>query len=151
MKKIIVYLFMITASFSLNGCYDLDTYPGDSLGEALFWKTEDHVKQALMGVYQHMRNNDAYGRQFMCDLLGDVAYGYSLYHTFQLGTHTDRTENIANRWQAIYEGVQRANGFIGQVSTLDFLSDEARAEYVAEAKFLRALYYFTLLDLFGGV
>jgi tetratricopeptide (TPR) repeat protein len=141
---------MIAAGFTLNGCYDLDTYPGSSLGEALFWKTEEHVHQALMGVYQLMRNNNAYGRQFMFDHLGDIAYGFDEYN-FQYGTHTDRTGDIANKWQTMYEGVQRANGFIGQVSQLEFLSDEAKAEYVAEAKFLRALYYFTLLDLFGGV
>jgi tetratricopeptide (TPR) repeat protein len=154
MKKMIVYLFMIAAGFSLSGCYDLDTYPGDSLGEALFWKTEDHVKQALMGVYQLMRDDNAYGKQFFFDDIGNIGYGYSTgggFHAFQLGTYTDRTEHVANKWQTMYEGVQRANGFIGQVAGLDFLSNEAKAEYVTEAKFLRALYYFTLLDIFGGV
>jgi tetratricopeptide (TPR) repeat protein len=150
MKKIIVYIFMITAGFSLNGCYDLDTYPGDTLGESLFWKTEDHVKQALVGVYQLMRQDNAYGRQFVFDHMGDIAYGYDLWN-LQYGNYTDRTGDIQNKWQTMYEGVQRANGFIRQVSGLDFLSDEAKTEYVAEAKFLRALYYFTLLDLFGGV
>jgi tetratricopeptide (TPR) repeat protein len=142
---------MIAAGFSLNGCYDLDTYPGNELGEGLFWKTEEHVHQALMGVYQLMRNDNAYGKQFLFDHLGDIAYGYDQYPNFPLGTHTDRTGDIQSKWQTMYEGIQRANGFIGQVSGLEFLSDEAKAEYVAEAKFLRALYYFTLLDLFGGV
>jgi hypothetical protein len=150
MKKIIVYIFIITAGFSLNGCYDLDTYPGDSLGEGLFWKTETHVEQALMGVYQQMRNENAYGQYFVFDHLGDIAYGYDWYN-LPYGTYTDRSAEISGKWQGLYEGVQRANGFIRQVAGLDFLSDGAKAEYVAEARFLRALFYFGLLDLYGGV
>jgi hypothetical protein len=148
MKKILIYI--IIAGFSLNGCYDLDTYPGNDLGEGLFWKTEDHVKQALMGICQLMRNDNAYGQQFVFDHLGDIAYGYDWYN-FPYGAYTDRAGEIQGRWQTMYEGIQRANGFIGQVSGLDFLSGDAKADYVAEAKFLRALYYFGLWELFGGV
>jgi tetratricopeptide (TPR) repeat protein len=151
MKKRIVYLLITVAGFSLNGCYDLDTYPGDTLGEALFWKTEDHVKQALMGVYQVLRQDNAFGMQFACDHYGDIAYVYDLSQAITYGTYTDRTGEVQGKWQTLYEGVQRANGFIRQVPELSFLSDEAKAEYIAEARFLRALYYFTLLDIFGGV
>ncbi|MDR0395377.1 MAG: RagB/SusD family nutrient uptake outer membrane protein [Tannerella sp.] len=151
MKKILIYIFIITAGSSLNGCYSLDTYPGDNLGEGLFWKTEDHVKQALMGVYQLMRNNNAYGMQFAFDHYADIAYVYDLGQAIAYGTYTDRTGEVQGKWQTMYEGIQRANSFIGQIPKLAFLSDDAKAEYIAEARFLRALYYFTLLDLFGGV
>ncbi|MDR0714972.1 MAG: RagB/SusD family nutrient uptake outer membrane protein [Bacteroidales bacterium] len=151
MKKIIIYLFIITAGCSLNGCYDLNTYPGNELDVSRFWKTENHVHQALMGVYQLMRNDNAYGKQFLFDHLGDIACGYNQYSSFPLGTYTDRTGDIERKWQTLYEGIHRANGFIRQVPGLDFLSNETKEEYVAEAKFLRALYYFTLLDIFGGV
>lgn len=48
MKKIIIYLSIVTAVFNLNSCYDLDTYPGDKLGESLFWQNEEHAKQIVL-------------------------------------------------------------------------------------------------------
>ena len=150
MKKIIIFLVVI-AGFSLNSCYDLDTYPGDTLSESLFWKTEAHVKQGMMGVYAIMKHENCYGKQFLFDHLGDIAYGYDQYPEFPYGTYTDRTGNVSSKWQTTYEGVQRANGVIRQVMAMTNIDESVKAEAIAEAKFMRALYYFTLLDLFGGV
>lgn len=141
---------IFAASLTLNGCYDLDTYPGNKLGESLFWKNEEHVKQGLMGIYGMMKNNNAYGYQFLFDHLADLAYGYDYYMMF-LGTYSDRSGEIQNKWQTMYDGIQRANSFIRSVSGMDAVSEEMKREYIAEAKFLRALFYFTLLDLYGGV
>jgi len=151
MKKIIAYLIIIVAGISLNGCYDLDTYPGDTLSQSLFWKTEAHAKQGLMGVYALMRNDNAYGKQFLFDHLGDIAYGYDQYPSFPYGTYTERDGDVQNKWQTMYEGVTSANLFINGVMGMTTIDDNLKTEFVAEAKFLRALYYFTLLDLFGGV
>ena len=151
MKKIIIFLVVVIAGFSLNSCYDLDTYPGDTLSESLFWKTEAHVKQGLMGVYAQMKSEDTFGKQFLFDHLGDVAYGYDQYPSFPYGTYTDRSWEVESKWSNMYEGVQRANGVIRRVMEMTDIDESVKTEAIAEAKFLRALYYFTLLDLFGGV
>jgi antitoxin component HigA of HigAB toxin-antitoxin module len=144
---------MLIAGIPLNSCYDLDTYPGDTLSESVFWKTEEHVKQALMGVYDAMRYDQAFGLVFMFDNMGDVAYGYDAqaYEGAFRGTYTGRTGFVQDKWAALYEGVQRANGFIAKVSELTFLDETAKSEYLAEARFMRALFYFALLDMYGGV
>jgi hypothetical protein len=150
MKKIILYFWFIVAGFSLNSCYDLDTYPGDTLSESLFWQTEEHAHQGLMGVYSLLRNDNVFGKYFLLDHLGEIAYGYDQYPAFPRGTYTDRTGDVVNKWQALYEGVQRANGFISRVSGMS-IDETVKAKYIAEAKFLRAVYYFELLKFFGGV
>ena len=151
MKKIIIYFLIVIAGISLNGCYDLDTYPGDTLSQSLFWKNDTHVKQGLMGVYAVMRNDESFGTQFFFDFLGDIAYHTEVNTQFALGTYNDRTGAVQYKWQFLYEGIQSANSFIRNVSDLSFLEEGVKAEYIAEAKYLRALYYFTLLDMFGGV
>ena len=50
MKKILTYISILWTSATFNGCYDLNTYPGDKLNENLFYKTEEHAKQGLMGI-----------------------------------------------------------------------------------------------------
>ncbi len=151
MKKILIYLslFLFT-SVTFTGCYDLDTYPGDKVNQSLFYKTEDHAKQGLMGIYGMLRLNEAFGYQFCFDHLGDIAYGYNYYMMF-LGTYTERDGTIQSTWQTFYDGIQRSNSFISAVSEMGVLTDEQKNQYIAEAKFLRGLFYFTLMDLYGGV
>lgn len=151
MKKILIYLslFLFT-SVTFTGCYDLDIYPGDKVNQSLFYKTEEHAKQGLMGIYGMLRLNEAFGYQFCFDHLGDIAYGYNYYMMF-LGTYTERDGTIQSTWQTFYDGIQRSNSFISAVSEMGVLTDEQKNQYIAEAKFLRGLFYFTLMDLYGGV
>ena len=152
MKKIIIYLAtMLLAAMTFTGCYDLETYPGDKVNEGTFYKTGDHAHQGLMGIYGMLRLNEAYGYQFCFDHLGDIAYGYNYYMMF-LATYTDRDGTIQAHWQTFYDGIHRVNTFIRSVKGMrGIITDEQINEYVAEAKFLRALFYFSLTDLFGGV
>ena len=152
MKKIIIYLAtMLLAAMTFTGCYDLETYPGDKVNEGTFYKTGDHAHQGLMGIYGMLRLNEAYGYQFCFDHLGDIAYGYNYYMMF-LATYTDRDGTIQAHWQTFYDGIHRVNTFIRSVKGMrGIITDEQINEYVAEAKFLRAMFYFSLKDLFGGV
>lgn len=152
MKKIIIYLAtMLLAAMTFTGCYDLETYPGDKVNEGTFYKTGDHAHQGLMGIYGMLRLNEAYGYQFCFDHLGDIAYGYNYYMMF-LATYTDRDGTIQAHWQTFYDGIHRVNTFIRSVKRMrGIITDEQINEYVAEAKFLRAMFYFSLTDLFGGV
>lgn len=152
MKKIIIYLAtMLLAAMTFTGCYDLETYPEDKVNEGTFYKTGDHAHQGLMGIYGMLRLNEAYGYQFCFDHLGDIAYGYNYYMMF-LATYTDRDGTIQAHWQTFYDGIHRVNTFIRSVKGMrGIITDEQINEYVAEAKFLRAMFYFSLTDLFGGV
>ena len=152
MKKIIIYLAtMLLAAMTFTGCYDLETYPGDKVNEGTFYKTGDHAHQGLMGIYGMLRLNEAYGYQFCFDHLGDIAYGYNYYMMF-LATYTDRDGTIQAHWQTFYDGIHRVNTFIRSVKGMrGIITDEQINEYVAEAKFLRAMFYFSWTDLFGGV
>ena len=142
---------MLLAAMTFTGCYDLESYPGDKVNEGTFYKTGDHAHQGLMGIYGMLRLNEAYGYQFCFDHLGDIAYGYNYYMMF-LATYTDRDGTIQAHWQTFYDGIHRVNTFIRSVKGMGgIITDEQINEYVAEAKFLRAMFYFSLTDLFGGV
>lgn len=152
MKKIIIITFVI-AGISLNGCYDLDTYPGTSLNKSIFWQTEDHAKQAMMGIYAVLRNGNCYGQlHWYNDVFGCIAISHDAgtAHSVCQGTYNDRSGMIQGRWQTMYDGVQRANTVIRNVSEMS-LDEDTKAGFIAEAKFLRALFYFYLLDFYGGI
>ena len=68
------------------------------------------------------------------------------YHTQFSPSHA----YLLGIWRAAYAGINRANSVIARVPDVEM--DEARkAQLIGEAKFLRALHYFYLGSLFGGV
>lgn len=58
---------------------------------------------------------------------------------------------ISNFWQYRYKGILRCNVGIERIAQLDVEDTELRDRFVAEARFLRAYYYFELVRNFGGV
>ena len=145
MKK---YILLLLAAGIMSSCYDLEQYPHDKLNSGTFWQTEDHAHQAIIGVYEQMRQADVFGTYFWQDGLGDIGYGMN-EETVE-GRYTDRTGIVTNKWQKTYEGVVRANIVLQNIDRVN-MSDELKARYKGEARFMRALYYFHLMDFYGGV
>ena len=139
-------------TFSLSSCYDLDRFPADQLSSGTFFKTQDHADQAMMGLYSVMHSEHVFGLQFAMDGLGGIAMGYDnpSYQTFQRGVYATNNSWVLNKWQNLYEGITRSNNVLQNIDNVD-MSDELKAQYKGEARFMRGLFYFTLMDFFGGV
>lgn len=147
MKK---YILLLMAAGLMSSCYDLNQYPHDQLNTSTFWKTEAHAKSGMMSVYAQMKNGNVFGGYYCQDGMGEIAYDGTYADPIVQGTYTDRTGIIQDKWQHSYEGVARANALLQNVDKVD-ISDDLKALYKGEAKFMRALFYFHLLDFYGGV
>ena len=152
MKKYKLIAVLAASMTFTTGCYDLDVFPEDQLSSATFFQTQTHADQAMMGVYSLMTDEDVFGRQFGFDCLGGVGSGYdpASYATIARGTYTSSEGFVTNKFQKLYEGISRANIVLQNVDKCD-MTEELKERYKAEAKFMRALYYFTLMDFWGGV
>lgn len=152
MKKITILSAALALTMSLTGCYDLDRYPADKLTSETYFKTEDHAKSAMMGIYSRMQNDNVFGLQFSMDCLGGIAMGYdnASYTNIMSGTYDVTNGQVSSKWTNLYEGIARTNIFLRNVDGCA-MSDELKAQYKAEARFMRALFYNELLNFFGGV
>lgn len=152
MNRYKIFFVAIASLLMLNGCYDLERYPTDKLSSGTFFKSQDHADQAMMGVYSAMQYWDIFGRQFGFDCLGAVGMGYDApaYPSIQRGTYTNRENFVTDKFKYLYEGISRANIILQNVEGVD-MTPELIERYKGEAKFMRALFYFTLLDFYGGV
>ncbi|WP_435087680.1 RagB/SusD family nutrient uptake outer membrane protein [Petrimonas sulfuriphila] len=150
--KYLLYIVILFVSLTYTGCYDLDRFPQQQLSPSTFWKTETHAKQAINACYTALRNNELYNTFFGMDCLSDIGFGYDAkgYWDISRGTWTSRTSIVLNRWKDTYDGVRRTNDVIRNVSAMD-IDVEVKNEVIGEAKFLRALFYFFLMNHFGGV
>lgn len=54
-------------------------------------------------------------------------------------------------WTTIQNGISRTNGVLTSLARSDGVSETRKTEFEAEMRFLRAFYYYWLMDLFGGV
>lgn len=156
MKKIL-YTIASIALLSLSGCYSLDTVPPDAYSETTFWKNSDQVKQGVMGVYASLKNGYCFGYDFMFDSITDICVG-NFYQQFALDTYDVTDGVVASSWQETYDLVQRANAAIRNLQKVELdetsiggITAALQKQAIAECKFLRALGYFRLLNLFGGV
>lgn len=152
-KKIKGALASIIMCVTLNACYELDLSPTTQLSPSTFWKTDEHAKQAIMACYQALKWNETYYRFFAMDCISDVATGYDEpgYWDLSRGVWTARNGVVQNRWTHSYDGVARVNMALKSLNEASGISTQVRSEIEGEGKFLRALYYFFLLNHFGGV
>lgn len=152
MKKYIRITLLTLVVAALQGCIDLDTTPYDRISSETFWQTPEHAKQAIMGVYGGMRRDEAFGKKYMHDNMGSLAFGWmeNGYLSFMIGTATEQTTYISNYWRHMYDEIQRANQVIRRAADMP-IDENIKKPVVAEAKFLRALHYAELVSYFGGV
>lgn len=153
MKKInLIFIVTLLVLMFFTGCYDLDRYPQQNLSPGTFWKTETQAKQAVNAVYAAMKNGELYSTHFAMDCLSDIGFGYDAkgYWTISRSLWTPTTAVVLTRWKDTYDGIRRANDVIRNVSEME-IDDKVKNEVISEAKFLRALYYFFLMNHFGGV
>lgn len=122
-----------------------------------FLKTEAGLLAAVIPVYASLRQYSdmapySWLQEITSDELCFLQRGDSDHDRVPLQIHTwEPTDDMINRaWREVYRGIARAN------ATLDLLAQSTNESalipiFMAEVRFLRAFYYWWLVDLFGGV
>lgn len=131
------------------------------------WKKKNYMTNAkeaqdvLLGVYR--------------TTVEDAAYGYHLSFLFNMGTDISQGEGsditnyriivnnafpttqveIQQTWQVLYKGIYRANDFLerisGKIETYNTTDKKIATLYIAEARALRAMFYFELVRRYGNI
>ena len=130
----------------------LGAYP-----ETEFYQTEEQAILAINAAYQPLAFYTSQNRLWV---FGDVASD----DAEQGGNPGDQADiglinefninpingNLGNEWNLLYEGISRANIVLDKVPAID-MDEDLKTRILAEAKFLRSWYYFTLINIFGDV
>lgn len=144
----------------LVGCKDsfLDVPPKGAFLTGNYYSTRDQAYSALIGVYDPLRKN-AGGFENMVVMMNagsddNVAGGGSSTDGAQIHHFDDFTLNADNMagsfWSDHYQGVFRANILLSRMEGVPMEAAE-KARFTAEAKALRALYYFNLVRMFRNI
>jgi hypothetical protein len=158
MKKMKKYLIVsIAAFFSVTSCNDfLDKEPYDKKVIESFYKTPADAFEGLVAAYNVLQW-DGWGNVFLLsEVASDNCFGgtgksddgnIQRIERYQSGVNLN-----ANAWTKGYAGIYRANVLLSNLENVEWGTDEAlKVQYEAEAKFLRAYFYFDLVRIFGNV
>lgn len=160
MKRIILLIAII---ISLNACSKqfLDNVPEDILTDGNFFESESDFQQALVSTYAVVRTAGDLNSWVMGEMRSDNTHydinrgaDASISTTARLAV-ADFIDDDGNRvsngkYDGCYVGISRANVILDKINAIQM--DEGRkAQIIAEAKFLRAFFYFELVRYYGGV
>lgn len=142
---------LLGSALLLSSCESLDYARPDQLSSVTFWKTEAHANQAAVGLYNAMMQTWCFGLEFAFDMCTDLADGTSPFADISRGTSfSSNSSAVQNHWQYLYELVHRSNTVIRNVALMD-IDQTTIDKIIGEAKFLRAMAYFRMLNCWGGV
>lgn len=154
--KAIIALVIASATFITPGCKKiLDEHPQSSIVPS-FFNTPAGVLGGITGAYQSLRSLwGGEGFYAICTagtdevLHGQLDNGYTNLMNYNSITSTDG--NTASLWNTAYPAINTLNGVIQFGTNMTGLDDATKKAYLAQAYFLRAFYYFYLVQTYGSV
>ena len=159
--KLTYKLFILISIIGiLTSCSEefLDEPPQNNLTTDNFWQSQEDVESAINSIYYVMARPMAYGVGQM--VFGDVYADdmgsfdpnwFAALDDYQAKA-TDVVVNGGNTigaWSAMYGTIFRANWVLDNIDKAVTVSDEIRERSINEAKFLRALAYFNIANIWG--
>jgi hypothetical protein len=153
MKKISFFIAILALISAASCKKQLTEVPKSFLSPGQFYKTDQDATQAVNAVYADLVGRSNYPNRLFqqelwqmldenCDAIRRPGSGA----LNQSGTNPGYAINI---WGGCYLGIYNANAIIDQVPKSG--TSDIKNRSVAEAKFLRALFYYYLQGLFGDV
>lgn len=143
----------------LTGCSDFlnESDPSNFTVENYFTKPE-HARSSVNAIYANMRVplNSGFGggawmmTEFSTGLAAtDLGQAVNSYFIKDLKNTSDNGYG-QTYWEFYYKGIGNANLSISKIPTITMDATEAK-KLMGEAYFLRAFYYFNLVQMFGNI
>lgn len=161
MKKYILYILVGIASWGLascNGFLDVDQYFNDLYQLDSVFTKRSTTEQWLWKVYSRLDanreicNKMSSGFNFASD---DLFYGDRTAtvpcQSYQNCEYSPSKMLNEDRWGNLYCGIREASTFISNVDQCTELTNDQIEDYKAQARFLRAYFYWMLIKQWGPV
>ena len=148
---------LCTLALGVVGCVDLDEELISGVSSQ-YYSTPDGLNAAVVASYSQLRS--FYGRE---QLLSLTQVGTDTWMAAdQAGSNNKDFDNyggglnptvapLANTWNPAYQAINTLNAALERGPSTEGIAPSVKKTLLAEAHFLRALNYFTLVQTFGDV
>jgi hypothetical protein len=133
----------------------LDQTNPNTLSVAQYWTSADDANRGIIASYSGLQQYGVYGHswQFMA-ARSDESYSQSPFVELAVFTRFIQANNnffiSAYAWNDYYRTIYRCNQALNHIPSIT-MDATLKAQYIAEAKFIRALMYYDLDLFFGNV
>ncbi|MFZ4454696.1 MAG: RagB/SusD family nutrient uptake outer membrane protein [Bacteroidales bacterium] len=160
MKRILYLLIIAANALVFTACEsDLNVVPQDKLSKDDFLSNPKYAPEVVNSAYNQMLNFEMYSFAWIgvTSITSDDADKGS--SDGDAGSDKDKLDQLAfepslrsfnDLWKQRYAGIYRCNEGIYYLSQVS-LEESLKNRFIGELKFLRAMYYFDLVRMFGGV
>ncbi|WP_277482602.1 RagB/SusD family nutrient uptake outer membrane protein [Catalinimonas alkaloidigena] len=155
--NIYLKISMVLLALTLGACHDeiLELTPPSVLTEADFYHSADDMEGAVLGIYSRFQSRlprDWAILEMPTDNLHRTGY-YGIGGLDELNNlaFTPGNPLFADFWESTYNGIFRANAVLAYIDNPTDYTESQKDQLVGEAHFMRALFYFDLVRMFGGV
>lgn len=156
MKRILI-IIPVTIALLITGCKKkLEISNPNIPTTENFWRTATDALYGVNAMYSTYHRPGLCRNQFFINILrSDEGYSTSpnatLINNFDRFIVTDyNLWEMRSLWQDCYIGINRANQVLDNVPNIT-MDETTKQQYLAEAKFMRALFYYYLADYWGNV
>lgn len=154
MKTIKNFIYLISVIIGVVSCSDyLDTYPKDTLTIDEVFQNKNYTEQYLANVYNYTRTDNKWSNDAPWTGLSDeldVTYPDYSISNMNLGALTP-DKGWYDNWTALYKGVRSATYFINRIDENPEITEDVKAKYKEEARFLRIWHYFNIFRQYGPI
>ena len=144
-------------SFALASCNSiLDEDIVSGITADPYYSTPEGFVSAVNAAYEPLREfyADEHGgnlTEYGTDEVTNAGHGSFRYMNFYDAELNADASPFSTIWSAFYQAINTCNGVVGRAEAVEGLSAAERNAGVAEARFLRAHYYFLLVQFFGDI
>jgi len=143
--------------FLLGSCQKelLHPIPESILTTSNAYNTSKDINLAVLGIYDDLQSRVPTDFVLM-EAPSDNAWATSYATAPGIGQINNLTVSVDNPglndfWKNTYNGIFRANTVLANINNPTDYTGTQKDQYTGEAKFMRALFYFDLVRIFGGV
>ena len=160
MLKYSLYIFVAAVAFQGTGCMkdELNPAPTTSLPDNAVFTNKERIESQVRAIYASSKNSGMFGGRYQIfndirggDFMNDRTNVVTGYDIWSYTPSNSSTNSVQNHWSRAYFVINLANIFIEGMaaSGTAVVGDALSKNYIAEARFMRAISYYSLLQFYA--
>lgn len=156
MKKIALYTMMLAGTLTLGSCAEdfLDQTNTYQIAQGNFFSSDEAVAQEIYPLYSYVwyMYNDKFYYGMGDGRANNITAQYSNYiYPYTNFTETGVSVGLTDAWRSFYVVVAQSNNAINNIANFSSgqVSETAKRQGIAEARFMRGLAYWYISSLWG--
>lgn len=161
MKKNLLYILMAAGLVQMTSCAKenfVNPVPTNVISDLTAFDSKDRIEGQVRSIYASIKNSGMYGGRYQVfndirggDFMNERTNVVTGFDVWNYTPSNSSTNSVQNHWSRAYYVINLANVFIDGMATkgTSVVGANLSNNYQAEARLLRAMSYYSLLQLYA--